>query len=55
MKRLFSTRFFRREDAQDKREPTILEHGDPVIVERTRELMARRRLRSLPEEHPSGL
>ena len=55
MKRLVITRWFEPRAAKDVKEPTILDHGDPVIVERTKELLARRRLRALPDTHPTGL
>ncbi|MBO6687066.1 MAG: hypothetical protein JJ919_01140 [Henriciella sp.] len=58
MKRLKTVRFFRRElntDASDNREPTILDHGDPITVRLTRELEDRRRRLSLGENHPVGL
>ncbi len=58
MKRLKTVRFFRRElntDATDNREPTILDHGDPITVKLTRELEDRRRRLSLGESHPAGL
>lgn len=58
MKRLKTVRFFRRElnsDATDNREPTILDHGDPITVKLTRELEDRRRRLNLGESHPAGL
>ncbi|MEL6693625.1 MAG: hypothetical protein AAFQ12_11430 [Pseudomonadota bacterium] len=55
MKRLIATKLFRRETKSDARERTILEYGDPVTVERSKELLARRRLRGLSDAHPAGL
>ncbi len=58
MKRLKTVRFFRREletAAQEVREPTILDHGDPITVKLTRELEDRRRRLSLSATHPVGL
>ncbi len=58
MKRLKTVRFFRRElntDTVDSREPTILDHGDPITVQLTKELEDRRRRLSLSETHPLGL
>ena len=45
----------RREEATDQKEPTILDHGDPITVKLTRELEDRRRRLSLSESHPLGL
>lgn len=58
MKRLKTVRFFRRElntGTVDSREPTILDHGDPITVQLTKELEDRRRRLSLSETHPLGL
>lgn len=58
MKRFKTVRFFRRDletDTQEVREPTILDHGDPITVKLTRELEDRRRRLSLSESHPVGL
>lgn len=58
MKRLKTVRFFRRNpnaDVADGREPTILDHGDPITVKLTRELEDRRRRLGLSENHPAGL
>jgi hypothetical protein len=55
MKRLISTKLFRRDTKPDRNERTILEHGDPVTIERSRDLLARRRLQRLPDGHPVGL
>jgi len=55
MKRISAVRFFRREKAAESREPTILEHGDPITVKLTRELEDRKRRLSLGSSHPLGL
>lgn len=55
MKRFTTIRFIRREEPTDRREPTILEHGDPITVKLTRELEERKRRLSLNESHPAGL
>jgi hypothetical protein len=58
MKRLMTVRFLRRDrttDTQEVREPTILDHGDPITVKLTRELEDRRRRLSLSDHHPVGL
>nr|WP_156780856.1 hypothetical protein [Hyphomonas sp. Mor2] len=58
MKRFMTVRFFRRDletDAPEGREPTILDHGDPITVKLTRELEDRRRRLSMSESHPLGL
>lgn len=58
MKRLMTVRFFRRElttDTADNREPTILDHGDPITVKLTKELEDRRRRLGLSDSHPLGL
>lgn len=55
MKRLLATKIFRRDPKPDQKERTILEYGDPVTVERSKELLARRRLRGLSDAHPAGL
>lgn len=55
MKRLIATKLFRRETEADRKERTILDYGDPVTVERSKELLARRRLKGLSEAHPAGL
>lgn len=55
MKRLKTIRFIRREDPVERREPTILDHGDPITVKLTRELEERRRRLSLSQSHPAGL
>ncbi|MEL6666238.1 MAG: hypothetical protein AAFQ24_08885 [Pseudomonadota bacterium] len=55
MKRRIATKVFRRETKSDQRERTIMDYGDPVTVERSKELLARRRLRGLSDAHPAGL
>ena len=55
MKRRIATKMFRRETKADRKERTILDYGDPVTVERSKELLARRRLKGLLEAHPAGL
>ena len=58
MKRLMSVRLIKREDAKatnEFREPTILDHGDPITVKLTRELEDRKRRLSLGASHPLGL
>lgn len=55
MKRFANVRFFKRDDTADTREPTILDHGDPITVKLTRELEERKRRLSLSESHPLGL
>lgn len=55
MKRLIATKVFRRDTKSEQKERTIMEYGDPVTVERSKELLARRRLRGLSEAHPAGL
>lgn len=55
MKRFKTIRFIRREDPVERREPTILDHGDPITVKLTRELEERRRRLNLSESHPAGL
>ena len=55
MKRLKTVRFFQRDNNSDQREPTILDHGDPVTVRLTRELEERKRRMSLSATHPLGL
>jgi len=55
MKRITSVRFFRRRAHGDDREPTILDHGDPITVKLTRELEERKRRLSLGASHPIGL
>jgi hypothetical protein len=55
MKRFKTIRFVRRENPADRREPTILDHGDPITVKLTRELEERRRRLSLGATHPAGL
>ncbi len=58
MKRFKTVRFFRRDtntETPESREPTILDHGDPITVKLTRELEDRRRRLSLGENHPVGL
>ncbi|NQY41181.1 MAG: hypothetical protein HRT80_13905 [Henriciella sp.] len=55
MKRLIATKVFHRDTKSDQRERTIMEYGDPVTVERSKELLARLRLRGLSEVHPVGL
>ncbi len=55
MKRLIATKMFRRDTKSDQKERTILEYGDPVTVERSRELLTRRRLQGLSGAHPTGL
>lgn len=55
MKRFRTIRIVQREDAQDQKEPTILDHGDPITVKLTRELEDRKRRLSLGARHPLGL
>jgi hypothetical protein len=55
MKRFKTMRFVKRENPVDRREPTILDHGDPITVKLTRELEERRRRLSLSASHPAGL
>lgn len=55
MKRFKTIRFFQREARHDQREPTILDHGDPITVKLTRELEERKRRLSLSANHPAGL
>jgi hypothetical protein len=55
MKRFKTIRFVRRETPTDRREPTILDHGDPITVKLTRELEDRRRRLTLSPNHPAGL
>ena len=55
MKRLIATKLMGRTPQPDRKERTILEYGDPVTVERCKELLARRRLQSLSGAHPAGL
>ena len=58
MKRLKTVRFFRREEntePRESREPTILDHGDPITVKLTQELEERRRRIRLSASHPVGL
>ncbi|MEP1143955.1 MAG: hypothetical protein ABJH52_09555 [Henriciella sp.] len=55
MKSFRTIRFIRRENPADRREPTILDHGDPVTVKLTRELEDRKRRRQLGASHPAGL
>lgn len=55
MRRLIATKLFRREPKSERKERTILEYGDPVTVERSKELLARRRLKGLSDGHPVGL
>ena len=55
MKRLKTVQFFRRQERTEAREPTILDHGDPVTVKLTRELEDRKRRLTLSATHPVGL
>lgn len=55
MKRLKTVRLLKREKTSETREPTILDHGDPITVKLTRELEERRRRMSLSASHPAGL
>lgn len=55
MKRFTTVRFIRREQPVDLKEPTILDHGDPVTVKLTRELEERKRRLGLSASHPAGL
>jgi len=55
MKRFTSIRFTRRQEPMDRREPTILDHGDPITVKLTRELEERKRRLGLNQEQPAGL
>jgi hypothetical protein len=55
MKRFKTMRFVKRENPVDRREPTILDHGDPITVKLTRELEERRRRMSSSASHPAGL
>jgi hypothetical protein len=54
MKRFTSIRFIRRETVSERREPTILDHGDPVTLKFTRELEDRKRHATLHRELPAG-
>lgn len=55
MKRFRTIRMVRREKPTDQREPTILDHGDPITVKLTRELEERKRRLNLAANHPAGL
>ena len=55
MKRFRTIRIVRRKKATDQKEPTILDHGDPITVKLTRELEDRKRRLSLGASHPLGL
>ena len=55
MKRFTSIRFIRRENPTERREPTILDHGDPITLKLTRELEERKRRAILHREQPVGL
>ncbi|GAB5454324.1 MAG: hypothetical protein Hens2KO_05530 [Henriciella sp.] len=55
MRRLIATKLFRRDTKSERQERTILDYGDPVTVERSKELLARRRLKGLSAGHPAGL
>ncbi|MEM7328156.1 MAG: hypothetical protein AAF437_05405 [Pseudomonadota bacterium] len=55
MKRFRTIRIVRREQADDQREPTILDHGDPITVKLTREIEERKRRLGLGTSHPLGL
>ena len=55
MKRFRTIRFIRREDTTERREPTILDHGDPITVKLPREIEERKRRLGLGEKHPLGL
>lgn len=55
MKRFRTIRIVRRDDAAEQKEPTILDHGDPITVKLTRELEERKRRLALGDQHPVGL
>ncbi len=55
MKRFRTIRIVRREETTDQKEPTILDHGDPITVKLTLELEERKRRLALGAEHPVGL
>ncbi|MEM9571993.1 MAG: hypothetical protein AAF996_11040 [Pseudomonadota bacterium] len=55
MKRFRTIRIVRREEATEQKEPTILDHGDPITVKLTRELQERKRRMRLSDSHPVGL
>jgi len=55
MKRFRTIRSVWREKPTDQREPTILDHGDPITVKLTREIEERKRRLSLSANHPAGL
>ncbi|MEL7110243.1 MAG: hypothetical protein AAGL99_13340 [Pseudomonadota bacterium] len=55
MKRFRTIRFSQRTDATEQKEPTILDHGDPVTVKLTREIQERKRRLRLSASHPAGL
>ena len=55
MKRLKAVRLFKRDTSQEVREPTILDHGDPITMKLTRELEERRRRLAMSASHPAGL
>ena len=55
MKRFRTIRFIRRETPADRREPTILDHGDPITVDLVKQIEARKRRLRLSASHPAGL
>jgi len=55
MKRFRTIRSVWREQPTDQREPTILDHGDPITVKLTREIEERKRRLNLGANHPAGL
>lgn len=55
MKRFRTIRFIKRTEATEQREPTILDHGDPITVRLTREIEERKRRLNLGASHPMGL
>ncbi|MEO0607361.1 MAG: hypothetical protein AAFY82_03960 [Pseudomonadota bacterium] len=55
MKRIKATLWRQRAEPRDQKEPTILDHGDPITVKLTRELEERKRRLSLGPSHPAGL
>lgn len=55
MKRFRTIRSVWRKQPSDQREPTILDHGDPITVKLTREIEERKRRLSLGATHPAGL
>lgn len=55
MKRLKAVRFLRGDKQNDLREPTILDHGDPITVQLTRQIEERKRRMNMSDAHPAGL